>query len=178
MRTGRWYAVAALFLLAGGLQVPAFALPRAIEGSGAVKAVQTDFDGGSHGGRDFDGGSHGGRDFDGGYGGHRGGVFVGPGFGWGWGWNNPWYWGPYSYPPPVVGVQHINYGTVQFKVKPGDTRVYVDHKYIGTVNDLEHHKAYMAGGQHNIELVAPDGRTADRSIYVPVGKTIRIEDTL
>lgn len=151
----RWLSVAAFFLLVGGMQTSALAMPR---GGGAV-AFRGAFHGGFHGG------------------GFGRGIVVRPafGFGWGWGWGyDPWYWDPYYYPGPVE-VRRVNYGTVEFKVKPADTKVYVDQKFLGTVNSLDHHKAYVAGGNHDIKLVAPDGNTLDRTVYVPVGRQVKIE---
>lgn len=153
MRNKTWIIVAAFFLCFGGLQVPAFA---AIRG------------GGFHGG--FVRGFH-------------GRAVIAPywGFGWGpgWGWGDPWYWYPYGYAGPnYLGVEHVNYGAVEFKVKPKTTKVFVDGKFLGTVNDLDHHRAYMPGGYHNIKLEAPDGQSANRSIYVAVGRTIKIDERL
>lgn len=155
MRASKWLVVAALFLLVGGLQVPAFARP----GGGFVR-----------GGIGFRGGH---------FGGFRGGFYGfsmwNPAFPyWGWGWD-PWFNGP-----DVMEYERVNYGTVQFQVKPGSTKVYVDQKYLGTVNQLDgcHHQAYVPGGYHSIKLVAPDGQSAERNIYVPVGQKVKIDEKL
>ena len=161
MRIRKWLIVAAFLLLAGGFQTSAFAMARA------------------GGGRGFVGSFHGGvrSGFYGGFYPRR--VFVGPAFGFGWEWGNPWYWGPYYYPGPyAVEVHRVNYGTVEFKVKPENTKVYVDQKFIGTVNDLDHHKAYLPAGNHDIKLAAPDGRMLDRTLYVAAGQKIRIQEKL
>ena len=108
---------------------------------------------------------------------HR--VFVGPAFGFGWGWGYPWGWGPYYYPGPnVVEVHRVTYGTLEFKVKPEDTKIYVDQKYIGMVKDLDHHKAYLPAGNHDIKLVVPDEQTMDRTLYVAAGQKIKIDESL
>ncbi len=75
-------------------------------------------------------------------------------------------------------VHHVNYGTVEFKVKPKSTKVYVDQKFIGTVNELDHHEAFVAAGNHNIKLVAPDGQKLDRTLYIAAGKKIKIDEAL
>ncbi len=110
-------------------------------------------------------------------------VLVEPYFGFGFGWGPYWdgFWDPwygYGYGYPNVEVRRVNYGTLDFKVKPASTQVYVDQKYLGTVKELDHHKAYLAGGYHNVKLVAPDGRKVERSIYVAVGRTVKIEEHL
>ena len=165
MKVRTWLIVAAFFLLAGGIQTSTFALAR--EGG---------FHGGMHEGMraggdrdDF------GRGFIGG--GFRGRGFIGPAFGWGWG--DPWFWGPYYYPGPnVVQLHRVNYGTVEFKVKPDTTKVFVDQKFIGAVKDLDHHRAYLPAGNHDIKLTAPDGQVLDRTVYVAAGQKIKIEDKL
>jgi hypothetical protein len=77
-----------------------------------------------------------------------------------------------------VEVHRVNYGTVEFKVKPESTKVYVDQKFIGTVQDLDHHRAYMPAGNHDIKLTAPDGQILDRTLYVAAGQKIKIDEKL
>jgi hypothetical protein len=143
MKRRTWLIFSMFCLMVGGLQVSGFAAPRGR--------------GGMHVGRSERGGIHEG------FRGRSFGrartprVFVGPSFGWGWGWGSPWIWDPYYYPgSEVLEVRHVNYGTVEFKVKPEDTRIYIDKKFAGTVAELDHHKAYMAEGNHEITLKAPD----------------------
>jgi hypothetical protein len=165
MRYKTWLVVGALFLITGGLHASAYAMSR--EGGFRGEGHAGMQSGGDH--DDFHGGYHGG--------GFRGGVFAGPAFGNGWG--SPWFWDPYFYPGPnVVEVHHANYGTIEFKVRPENTKVYVDKKFIGSVNDLDHHRAYMPIGNHDIKLVAPDGQTLDRTIYVAAGQKIKIQEKL
>jgi hypothetical protein len=153
MRVRTWLNVAALLLLVVGLQVSAYALPR----GGVSRGFESGFRGGGFHGR----------------------VFAGPALGFGWGWGAPWFWGPYYYPEPnVVEVHRVNYGTVEFKVKPETTKVYVDQKFIGTVQDLDHHMAYMPAGNHDIKLTAPDGQILDRTLYVAAGQKIKIDEKL
>jgi hypothetical protein len=169
MKTKTLLVAAMFFLLAGTLPAAAFASPR------------------GHGGRAFSGGERG--DFHEGFhgGGHRefrsGRIIVGPayGFGWGlgWGWGDPWFWSPYYYPNTgMLEVRRANYGTLEFKVKPENTKVYVDKKFIGEVSQLDHHRAYVAAGNHEIMLKAPDGQTMERNIYVAAGKKIKIDERL
>ena len=77
---------------------------------------------------------------------------------------------------PAAEGRQVDYGKVEFKVKPDNTNVYVDQKLIGPVNALDHHRAYMADGNHDIKLVATDGREIERSVYVAAGQTIKIEE--
>jgi hypothetical protein len=173
MRAKTWLIVAAFFILTGVMPPSALAAQR---GRG-VMGLARDVRGGMHEG--FRGGFHGNS--------NRGvrspRVFIGPsygfGLGWGWGWGDPWIWGPYYYPGPnVVEVRHVNYGTLEFKVKPEDTKVYVDKKFIGTVEDLDHHKAYVEAGNHEITLEAQDGQMIKRDVYVAAGKKIKIDERL
>lgn len=173
MRIRTWSVVVVTFLLLGGIQVSAFAASRGVASWGFGGGFHSEMHDGMHGGsdHDFDGGIHRGR--------FRGGVFAGPAFGSGWGWGAPWLWDPYYYMgPDVVEAHPVNHGTVEFKVKPKSTKVYVDQKFIGTVNELDHHKAFLAAGNHDIKLVAPDGQTLDRTLYIAAGKKIKIDETL
>lgn len=160
MRVKMWLTSAAFLLLAGGFQTSALAMPRGGGGRGFVTSFRGEFRPAYR------------------YG-YPGRVFVGPAFGFGWGWGDPWYWDPYYYPGPnVVEVHRVTYGTVEFKVKPESTKVYVDRKFIGTVDELDHHRAYVPAGNHDIKLVAPDGQTLDRNLYVAAGQKIKIERKL
>jgi hypothetical protein len=161
--------VAVFFLIAGGAQTSALAMSRDREGGDIhgsfhssfqreAPATQVAYARGFHEGR-------------------RG--FVGGpwfGFGGGLGWDGPWYWGPDYYPPQEL--INVNYGTIQFKVTPDNTQVYLDQNPMGTVNELNHHRVYTAGGQHDVRLVAPDGQTYDRSVFVAVGQKIKIDAKL
>ncbi len=169
MRVGKWLIVGVFSLLMSGLPVSALAMPRGGEGRGFDRDVHGDLHG------DFDRGFHRGFDFDRDF---PGGVLISPYWGLGWGWNDPWFWGWPPYYPSTVRVKKVNYGMVDFIVKPGDTKVYVDQKYIGMVNELDHHEAYVGTGQHDIKLVAPNGKMDERSIFVPSGKEVKLEDTL
>jgi hypothetical protein len=173
MRAKTWLIDAAFFLLVSFMPSSALAAPRGHGGGG----FDRDARGEMHEG--FRGGFHGvyGRGF------RSPGVYIGPsyGLGWGFGWGwDPWIWGPpYYYPGTnVVEVRHANYGILEFKVKPKDTKVYVDKKFIGTVGELDHHRAYVAVGNHEITLKAPDGQTVERNVYVAAGKKIKIDEKL
>ncbi len=95
-----------------------------------------------------------------------------PYWGWGWGWD-PWYYGPGE-----IGVVRVDYGTVQFDVKPKNSKVYVDKRYLGTVNELNgrHHEANMPRGYHDIKVVSPDGRKVERSVYLAAGQKVKFEE--
>ena len=152
MRIIKWLTVASLTLLASAFYASAYARPRVAVGVGigAVPVVRY----------------------------YR--SFY-PGYAW-WPGYYPYYpyAGPWYYGPRTVEVHRVNYGTIQFNVKPEDTRVYVDGKYLGTVHELEghHHEASLGGGDHNIKLVAPDGRKVERTVYVAIGKKIKFTEKL
>ena len=126
MKIKKWLIPAAFCLLLGGLQTSTVAFARGR--GGGMRAAHSRL-----------GEAH--ERFRGGY---RGGdfgrvirprVFIEPSLGWYWGygWNYPWIWDPYYYPgPESVEVRHVDYGTLEFKVKPEDTKIYVDSKFIGT----------------------------------------------
>ena len=171
MKIKKWLMIGAFILLAGSLQITGFAYPRGRGGMRMGHSERGEIHEGIHNG-------HRDRDFGRAYGGR---IFIGPSpeWYWGWGWNPYGIWGPYYYPgPSQVEVRHVDYGTLEFKVKPEDTQIYIDNKLIGTVRSLDHHKAYAKQGNHEIMLKAPDGRTIDRDIYVAAGKKIRIKETL
>jgi len=165
MRAKTWLAVAVFSLLVGFMPASAYASPH-----------------GRGGGSDRDDGGEMHEGFRGG-GFHSGGAYLGPNYGpgwdFGWGWNDPWIWGPTYYPGyNAVRARHGKYGTLEFNVKPKNTRVYVDKKFIGTVKELDDQKAYVAVGNHEILLKAPDGQTMERNVYVAAGKKIKIKDRL
>jgi hypothetical protein len=175
MRAKTWFFVAVFSLLVGFMPLSAYASPQVRAGRGFHRDDRGEMNEVSHG-----------ENHEGHYGGyHSGRVFVGPyyapGWSFGWGGGYPWMWGPPSYYYPrnnVVELRHVNYGTLEFKVKPENTKVYVDGEFIGTIKDLDHNKAYVAEGNHEIALKAPDGKTMERNIYVAAGKKIKIEDKL
>jgi hypothetical protein len=180
MRAKTWLIAAAFSLLLGFMPSSALAFPGGRGGGGSDRGgggeMHEGFHGGFHG--DFDRGFRGDRD-----GGFRSpGFYIGPsyglGWGYGWGWGDPWFWGgPYYYPGTnVLELRHANYGTLEFNVKPQDTKVFVDKKFIGTVGELDHHKAYVAAGNHEIMLQAPDGKTMERNVYVAAGKKVKIDE--
>ncbi len=94
-----------------------------------------------------------------------------PYWGWGWGWS-PWYYGPGE-----VGVYNVDYGTVRFDVKPRNSKIYVDKKYLGTVSDLNgrHHEENLPRGYHDVKVVAPDGRKVERTVYLAAGQRLKFE---
>jgi hypothetical protein len=173
MKSKKWLVIAACFLCFGGLQLPAFAARRGGGGHGDF-----DHDGRGSINRGFDRDSHG--EFRGGFDhGYRGGTIIEPylGFGWGYGWDNPWFGNPYYYSGSnAFEFPHENYGTVEFRVKPRTTRVFVDGRFIGMVENLDHNKAYLSPGYHDIRLVPPYGQAINQSVYVLAGKTIKIND--
>jgi hypothetical protein len=72
-------------------------------------------------------------------------------------------------------VRRIDYGAVDFNVKPLSSQVFVDGKYFGTVGDLKgrHHEAFLAAGLHDVRVVGPGGQKAEREIYVAAGQRFK-----
>lgn len=99
------------------------------------------------------------------------GGYFGPGFyGPAWyGWYGPAYYAPYGY----AYAPRPNVGKVKIETKMKDAAVYVDGGYAGTVSQLKTFP--LRGGNHNIELRAPDGRTLlKEQITVIAGKTAKL----
>jgi hypothetical protein len=149
MRVGKWLGVATLFLLLSSFPAAASAHPRGFGGGFRFHTVR---------------------------------VFPAyDPFFWGYSaWGPGWYWDPWYYSPDVVTARNADYGTVEFRVKPESTKVYVDQHYLGTVDDLQgrHHETQLPKGYHNIKLVAPDGNTVQRSIYLAGGEKFKFEEKL
>jgi len=74
--------------------------------------------------------------------------------------------------PRVVAVRPVNYGSVDFNVEPQKSKVFVDGKYLGIADDFNGYPqtAKLSVGYHDIRVVAPDGRTEHRRIYVAAGQ--------
>jgi hypothetical protein len=117
------------------------------------------------------------------YGAHYHGHFWGPAYpyygygGWGpWWWGPGWY-GPGWYGPQTLNVRQVNYGAIQFDVKPLSSKVFVDGKYLGKVGDLSgrHHEADLLQGSHDVQLVGPGGRKTERNVFVAAGKTFKFK---
>ncbi|GAB4253349.1 MAG: hypothetical protein Kow00109_28990 [Acidobacteriota bacterium] len=75
----------------------------------------------------------------------------------------------------VVGLP-VNYGRVDFNVKPKNSRIYVDGAYIGIADDWDGGffgtTASLKAGPHTVRIVAPDGRSIVRRIYVMPGREL------
>jgi len=96
----------------------------------------------------------------------------------GWGWGYPYgfgFWGPWWYGPQSVEVRRIDYGAIDFDVKPVDAQVYVDGKYLGTVGELSgrHHEANLPQGLHQVRVLGPGGQKAEREVYVAAGRKVK-----
>lgn len=74
----------------------------------------------------------------------------------------------------VVRVQRVNYGTVDFNVRPQHSRVYVDGDYLGIADDFNGYpqKARLPAGYHSVRVVSPAGRVEVRRIYVAAGREL------
>ncbi len=147
MRRKHWLALASLVLLIGALPTWAFAQHRGYVGGGFRFGPTVGFY----------------RPFAPYY-------FWGPGFGY---WGGYWGWGY----PGSVEVKRINYGIIQFNVKPESSRVFVDGKDIGAVQELQgrHHEAKMPTGYHEIRVVSPDNQSYVRTVFVALGEKYKFE---
>lgn len=98
---------------------------------------------------------------------------------WGWGWGYPYGWGfwggPWWYGPQSVDVRRIDYGTIDFNVKPLSAQVFIDGKFFGAVGDLKgrHHETQLATGLHDVRVVGPGGQKAEREVYVAAGQNFK-----
>ncbi len=98
---------------------------------------------------------------------------------WGWGWGYPYGWGfwgsPWWYGPQSVDVRNITYGAIDFNVKPLNSQVYIDSKYMGTVSDQKgrHHEVDLPQGMHQVKVVGPGNQVAQREVYVAAGEKIK-----
>jgi hypothetical protein len=81
--------------------------------------------------------------------------------------NRPLYWGP-----RVYEVRRVNYGEVDFNIKPDDSKIYIDGRYLGIADDFNGYPqtAKLPGGYYNVRVVAPSGAVEKRRIYVAVGQ--------
>ncbi len=153
MRVRIWLGCTSLFLLLAGLPAAALASPRGWRGErggfreGGAVRIYRSFPGYYYWGT------------------------TNPFWGWDWGWY-PWY-----YEAPEVNVPRGNYGIVAFDVKPKDSKVYVDHRYLGTVNELSgrHHEADLPSGYHSIRIVVSGRRAVERTIYLAAGQKVKFK---
>ncbi len=81
--------------------------------------------------------------------------------------------------PRVVRVARVNYGTVDFNVRPQKSRIYVDGGYLGIADDFNGYpqKARLSAGRHRVRVVSPSGRVEVRTIYVAAGRELNFNLT-
>ncbi len=137
-----------------------------------------------------DRGSRGG---DHGHGGHGGGHYgYGRGYygpysnpwwgwwGWGWGWGDPY---PYGYGGYGYGRRYgyeDDQGALDLDIWPGDTQVWLDGQYIGTVDDFDGFPTYLWLDKGTYDLVFfRDGyQTLARQYTIYPGLTVDVGDRL
>ena len=90
-----------------------------------------------------------------------------------YGWWNPWWYDG----PRVMEVERVDYGTIQFDVKPVASKVYVDGKYMGVVDELQgrHHETKLPPGCHEIKIESPAGVSYVRTVYLATGDKYKFE---
>jgi len=76
-----------------------------------------------------------------------------------------------SPPEPVAGtklVQGVPSGSLHFRVRPDDTRVYVDGRYLGVVDQFDGwpDKLYLPPGEYRLRLNGPEGQAWRGSVRV------------
>ena len=76
--------------------------------------------------------------------------------------------------PRVVRIERVNYGSVDFNVQPQKSRIYVDGRYLGIADDFNGYPqtAKLSPGYHTVRVVAPNGRSESRRIYVAAGREL------
>ena len=76
--------------------------------------------------------------------------------------------------PALIRVGRVNYGAVDFNVRPQKSEIYVDGGFLGIADDFNGYPqtAKLPVGTHNIRVVAPDGREVVRRIYVAPGQEV------
>lgn len=74
--------------------------------------------------------------------------------------------------PRVMEVARVNYGEVDFNVEPQSSRVWIDGRLLGIADDFNGwpQTAKLPAGYHNVRVVAPNGRTDERRIFVAAGQ--------
>ena len=71
-------------------------------------------------------------------------------------------------------------GSLKLKVKPRNTKVYVDGFYVGTVDEFDgaHQKLMLNGGRHRVELRAEGFETAVLDVLITPEKTLTFAGTM
>jgi hypothetical protein len=107
---------------------------------------------------------------------HHGGgvVVVGSFIG---GWYSPFwgpYWGPYvgGYWGPGYYDPYPNTGEVKIDSKVKDAQVFINDAYLGTAHDNK--TIHLRPGTYKIEVRVPGREPFTQSVYVTVGKTLRL----
>ncbi|HYG64427.1 MAG TPA: PEGA domain-containing protein [Thermoanaerobaculia bacterium] len=127
----------------------------------------------------------------GGGGGGRGGYYYGDG------WHRPWYggwgwwgygWHGYGYPPyygpggyPYYGAYREDVlGALDLDVSPGRAQVYLDGRYLGTVDAYDGFPRYLwlEKGTYDLVLFLDGYRTVARQVSVYPGTVLGINDRL
>lgn len=87
--------------------------------------------------------------------------------------------GGHLYHPRVVRVARVDYGTVDFNVRPQKSRIYVDGDYLGIADDFNGYpqKARLSAGKHRVRVVSPSGQVEVRTIYVAAGRELNFNLT-
>lgn len=67
-----------------------------------------------------------------------------------------------------------NWGEVDFNVEPQQSKIFVDGAYLGIADDLNGWPSHarLKAGQHQVRIVAPNGKTYQTRIYVQPGKEL------
>ncbi len=81
--------------------------------------------------------------------------------------------------PHVVRVAPVNYGSVDFNVRPQKSRIYVDGDYLGIADDFNGYPqtAKLSAGHHTVRVVSPGGQVETRRIYVAAGRELNFNLT-
>ena len=98
-----------------------------------------------------------------------------------WGVHAHWHHGTWVAGGHVAWAGGITVGpglsVVDFNVEPRTTRIWVDGTYRGVCDEFDGYpqKMYLAPGRHHIRLVAPDGRTVERTVELGRGYELNLD---
>jgi hypothetical protein len=82
----------------------------------------------------------------------------------------------YHHHHAVFKVRAPNLGRIDFNVNPKNSKIFIDGAYLGVADDFDGgffgSTANIRPGARKIRVVAPDGRTVERRVYVTAGREI------
>jgi hypothetical protein len=76
----------------------------------------------------------------------------------------------------AVVVGGVPGGAIDFNVEPEDTKVRVDGRYVGTVDQYDGFPGtlHLLPGDHLVKLTSPDGESWTSNVFVPQGQEVEL----